>query len=266
MPSRVSPPSSLFVMCARYLITRPVHSRPQNRDMAPGLTLIEGLVAIVVIAITLSAITPPIFVATATRIQTRRSEQARAIAQGEIDRVRTLMERGVTNITELPGGTGADVAVGATLSPTNPKDIAAPVASVPASPMLSIKDCGSSIKRYPDTTPVAFNQLTPVDVTGDCTPEYAMQVFRLPAYRPDGETIPFSLTMGVRVYSYFPGQVYPPLDAAPSSLAMTTGRRDSGGKQRPLAVLYSQISRNDSSRSLGMMCRQTGGTNCQVNE
>jgi type II secretory pathway pseudopilin PulG len=244
------------------------HSGQKPQDMAAGLTLIEGLVAIVVIAITVSAITPPIFVATATRIQTRRSEQAREIAQGELDRVRTLMERGGATINDMPGATAADVDVGGALTATKPAEVVVPETTVPSSPMLSSQDCGGSIKRYPDTstTPVAFNRLTPVDITGDCTPEYAMQVFRLPGYIPIGGTAPLSFIMGVRVYSYFPGQVYPPLDAAPSSLAMTTGRRDAGGKQRPLAVLYSQVSRNDSSGSLGLICRQNGGADCQKNE
>lgn len=254
-------------------VTRPAASNPSG--MAPGLTLIEGLVAIIVIAITVSAITPPIFVATATRIQTRRSEQAREIAQGEVDRVRTMMERGGATANDMPTATAADIAVGGTLPASTPKTVAVPDATVLTTPMLSMKDCGTSIKRYPDTStaPVAVNKLVPVDVTGDCVPEYAMQVFRLPGSIPVGGTAPFSFMMGVRVYSYYPGQIYPPLDAEPSSLAMTTGRRDAGGKQRPLAVLYSQISRNDTSSSLGLICRQnpnpsSGGPakNCSENE
>lgn len=268
MSPRVPCPRNISVL-SRLLYPRSSDYRAdlQLPDSAPGLTLIEGLVAIVVIAITVSAITPPIFVATATRIQTRRSEQAREIAQGEIDRVRNLMERGGATINEMPIATSTDAAVGGTLSSTNPRDVAV-ASSVLTSPILAIKDCGTSVKRYPDTSasPIALDRMIPVDVSGDCVPEYAMQVFRSPGYIAPGETAPFSFMMGVRVYSYFPGQVYPPLDAQPSSLAMTTGRRDSGGKQRPLAVLYSQISRNDSSRSLGLICRQNGGTNCQNNE
>lgn len=222
---------------------------------APGFTLIESLVAIIVIAITVSAITPPIFVATATRIQTRRAEQARAIAQGEVDRVRSLMERGVTNINQLPGVAGGVVA--------SPQAFAAAQTTVPSSPMLSPVGC-TGATRYPQSTPVAANALTPVDIDGDCKAEYAMQVFRLPSPTPAGEVAPFSLMMGVRVYSYT-GQNYTSLSVEQSSLGLTTGRKDRGSVQRPLAVLYSQVSRNDSSRSLGQICRQSGGsdTSCQ---
>ncbi len=217
---------------------------------APGLTLIESLVAIIVIAITVAAITPPIFVATATRIQTRRAEQARAIAQGEVDRVRTLMERGVDNINQLPGVPAA--------APASPQALPAAQLSVLTTPMLSPIACPTGVDRYPAATPVASDRLTPVDINGDCQPDYAMQVFRLPSTIPTGETIPFSFTMGVRVYAY--RATYAALSVQQSSLGLTTGRRDSGPQQRPLAVLYSQISRNDSSRSLGQICRQAGGT------
>jgi type II secretory pathway pseudopilin PulG len=217
---------------------------------APGLTLIESLVAIIVIAITVAAITPPIFVATATRIQTRRAEQARAIAQGEVDRVRALMERGVTDINLLPGVPGT--------APASPQALPAAQLSVLTTPMLSPVACPTGIARYPAATPVASDRLTPVDVNGDCQPDYAMQVFRLPSAIPTGGTVPFSFTMGVRVYAY--RATYASLSVQQSSLGLTTGRRDSGPQQRPLAVLYSQISRNDSSRSLGQICRQAGGT------
>jgi prepilin-type N-terminal cleavage/methylation domain-containing protein len=227
---------------------------PRGNPAAPGFTLIESLVAIIVIAVTVSAITPPIFMAAATRVQSRRAEQARAIAQGEVDRVRSLMERGVTNINQLPGVPGGIVAT--------PQSFAAAQTSVPTSPMLSPVGC--SVTRYPAATPVAADVLTPVDIDGDCKAEYAMQVFRLPSPTPAGEAAPFSLMMGVRVYSYA-GQNYTALNVEQSSLGMTTGRRDRGAVQRPLAVLYSQISRNDSSRSLGQICRQSGGsdTSCQ---
>jgi type II secretory pathway pseudopilin PulG len=239
-----------------------------QRQAEPGLTLIEGLVAIVVIAVTVAAITPPIFVATATRIQTRRAEQARGIAQGEVDRVRALMERGVSSTDLLPGVTGAGVA--------NARAVAAPSTTVnTALPMLTLGatggNCGSTLVRYPATTPVAFDQLIRVDIDGDCTPEYTMQVFRLPSDTPPGASAPFSFTMGVRVYAYVPGQIYTSLSVEPSSLALTTGRRDRAGAtsgQRPLAVLTSLVSRNDSSRSLGQICRQSGGTTaeCQLRD
>ncbi|MCY7282913.1 MAG: type II secretion system GspH family protein [Cyanobacteria bacterium CAN_BIN43] len=78
-----------------------------SRRSDQGLTLIEGLVAIVVVSITLVSITPPIFWATGTRVQNRRAEQALQLAQGEIDRVRTLIDQGQTDPAILPPVAGA---------------------------------------------------------------------------------------------------------------------------------------------------------------
>jgi prepilin-type N-terminal cleavage/methylation domain-containing protein len=64
-----------------------------------GVTLIECLVAIMVIAVTVAAITPPIFVSVATRVQNQRAEQAQQLAQQEIDRVRLLVERNAYDAT-----------------------------------------------------------------------------------------------------------------------------------------------------------------------
>ena len=91
------------------LLSAVPRSRAAKSASEKGLTLIECLVAIVIISITVVAITPPIFVATASRIQSRRAEQANAIAQAEIDRIRTVVERGSKyTAEELPAsGDGA---------------------------------------------------------------------------------------------------------------------------------------------------------------
>jgi len=62
----------------------------EQRHSESGLTLMECVVAIAVVALAGALITPPLFLAAATRVQNRRSEQALQIAQGEIDRIRTL--------------------------------------------------------------------------------------------------------------------------------------------------------------------------------
>ncbi len=63
-------------------------------NSSSGLTLIECLVAIIIVSLTVLAITPPILLATGTRVQSRRAEQANHIAQSEVDRLRLLVERG----------------------------------------------------------------------------------------------------------------------------------------------------------------------------
>jgi prepilin-type N-terminal cleavage/methylation domain-containing protein len=55
----------------------------------PGFTIIESLVAIVVVAILLAAIAPAIVISTATRVQSRRVELATQATKTFIDGVRT---------------------------------------------------------------------------------------------------------------------------------------------------------------------------------
>ena len=73
-----------------------------------GLTLIECIVAIVIIAVVGVAITPPLFLATAARVQTNRAEQAVQISQGEVDKVRVLVEQGAYDSADLPGAGSAE--------------------------------------------------------------------------------------------------------------------------------------------------------------
>ncbi len=231
-----------------------------------GLTLIECLVAIVIVTLTILAITPPIMLATGTRIQSRRAEQANQIAQGEIDRIRFLVERGGYTLNELPDSTGnrnplTNVPV-ATVPPTGTPSASSPLQS-PARTCPGVADTA----RYPFRTPTLMprTNLVQVDVNGDCIPEYVMQVFRndgppLPGNPPPP---PLTFDVGVRVYPYFPGQPFPPLLQERASLIAGTSTRDrqAGNAQKPLAVLFSTMARNDQSRSLGQICNQQAARN-----
>ena len=149
-----SPPSFRLRLLSSIARSHPVKPKP-----AKGLTLIECLVAIVIISITVVAITPPIFVATASRIQSRRAEQANAIAQAEIDRIRTIVERGSSYTTaQLPasGGAGAATAIAA-------------ATGVNTGLIVSPGTTGCPLK-YPQPAAAAATQVIPVDVDGDCDP------------------------------------------------------------------------------------------------
>lgn len=230
--------SSPFLL--RLLLATP-RSHPPKPAPEKGLTLLECLVAIVIISITVVSITPPIFVATASRIQSRRAEQANAIAQAEIDRIRTIVERGSSYTTaQLPadGGTGAA------------KDIAA--ASGVAPLMLSPGSGAACSPKYPATAAPA-TQVIPVDVDGDCIPEFAMQVFRSNKCIPDSlksivpEVPPYSFTAGVRVYGYEVGNPMSKLSKERARLGLTTGRGGdnsaAGADRQPLQVLYTRVAR-----------------------
>lgn len=245
-PSRIS--FRLLLKLAQW--TR--NSQPEHHS-EQGLSLIECLVAIIIITLTVVAITPPIMLANATRVQARKAAQAGQIAQGEIDRIRTLVERRERKVNLLPADIG-DNDISKAPVPTG--------TGITAAPLLSPASCST----YPLATPVERDKLVRVDINGDCTPEYAMQVFRTTGYSPLGETdvtsgkaIPYAFIMGVRVYAYNPNVPFPTtLDTKQASLVQGTGPRDliSGGARRPLAVLYSPMARNDSSGSLGQLCVQ----------
>ena len=224
-------------------------SRSAKSASEKGLTLIECLVAIVIISITVVAITPPIFVATASRIQSRRAEQANAIAQAEIDRIRTIVERGSKyTANELPASGGTGVA----------KDIN-PATGVNTDLIASLGACNGKTK-YPEATatPTATaTQVIPVDVDGDCKPEFAMQVFRSNDCTPAslvGVTPPYAFTAGVRVYGYEVGNPMSKLSPVRARLGITAGRGGdnsaSGAERQPLQVLYTRVSRVGNEQAL----------------
>ena len=223
-----------------------------------GFTLIESLVAIVVISITLVAITPPIFWATGTRVQNRRAEQALALAQGEIDRVRAQVERGISVIPDsipkdeptnyLPKSAGA-TSVFTTYEGPKPTAAWNKMRSTnPSKNTAEVVTAGEA--RFPAT-----NEYIPVDTDGDGTADFLVQVFRDTGVcdktpTPCGETdVPRIFNMTVRVYSAMAkGSTLTKLDNTKASLTGTTGTKQA--KDRPLAVLSSQVARSVNSKAL----------------
>jgi prepilin-type N-terminal cleavage/methylation domain-containing protein len=220
-----------------------------RRSSNSGFTLIESLVAIMVISITLVAITPPIFWATGTRVQNRRAEQALAIAQGEIDRVKAILERGGdVNALDLPKSIGSSLKLSdkADLSPTakwrfmRSTNLQAPPGTnynTAEDPTLTGGD------NYPPAT-----QYIPVDTDGDGKADFLLQVFRNDGVcaPPRGIELcpggPQVFAMMVRVYAGIAAQsTVSPLAKDKGSLLGSTGTGTSGFK--PLAVLYSKVAR-----------------------
>ena len=192
--------------------------RIDNNYSEQGLTLIETLMAIVVIAIVITASTPPILLAVATRIQNRRAEQAMQIAQQEVERVRLIVDQGNYLNSRLPPASSIT-------DPDNINTVGAPTA--PCTP--------------------------PPDSYGSCTSTQAftednflVQVFRDPGVSqagvaPDGSAQVVAFRMGVRVYS--PAAELGSLGTRPASLQMTNAL---GEQTRfPLAVIYADLARGD---------------------
>lgn len=263
-------------------------SKSRSKSSVAGFTLIESLVAIIIISITVVAISPPIFWATGTRVQNRRAEQALSIAQATIDQVRARVERGGSTAIELPAiDTG--VAAGKRPNPIGPlpsaqwtsmqgitptcntvsqlKPAVAAVEAVGSTPATPAK---AAEQQYP-----GINQYLPVMTTTDCSkPDFLVQVFRNDGICDDGlacsasalpanERRPVAFSVGVRVYSALAKNGTTALLKEKASLTGTTGTGQAGA--RPLAVLYATVAKSDASASLNnyrALCK-AGGTACE---
>lgn len=206
------------------------------RASEQGLTLMESLIAVIMVSAVAVAITPPIFLSVATRVQNRRAEQALQLAHGQIDQVRVLVEQGLNanNIDQLPAL--ADGAV--SLDNIDP----------PGSEYSALQSTNFSCSDYdknPEQVPV--NEALPVDINGDCEVDFFVQTFRYKDVSgPIDPGIPIVFHMGVRVY--YRNAELQNAEKKQASLTLTTGE----GQQRthPLAVMSTALAQGDKDGSL----------------
>ncbi|WP_155968395.1 type II secretion system protein [Kamptonema formosum] len=226
-----------------------------------GLTLIECLMGILVITLVIAAITPPLLVAFATRVRNFRVENAMKAAQGEIDRVRLVIDTGdYTNLTQnIPpcvNATCADTTANYNLDNVPPP---APNANLLTCPLVN-------------TTGTLSTNWCYVDLNGNNQWDWgdlAVQTFRTPTPQPVLDNTgqrPLAFVMGVRVYTQAaltatPSLInlaQPPIKAA--SLGLTSGKSVS----HPIVVRYETIVRSDLDISKYNYCvlswRLSGGT------
>ncbi|MEM9214546.1 MAG: type II secretion system protein [Cyanobacteria bacterium P01_F01_bin.150] len=203
-----------------------------------GLSLIEALVAIVVIAITGAMMLPPMFLTAATRVQNRRAEQALQVAQSEIDRVRTLVEQDQHNkALNLPFAISGGL-----------EDVAPPKTDDVNTPMKSVK---SSCNQYEGKPLADALTLVPVDMDADCTADFYMQVFRTEDPSEAGVAQPDKFQIGVRVFAASVKANLGNLtdeDVQEASLKYTTGQGNQS--RRPLAVLFTSVNQGDADNSI----------------
>ncbi|NER00415.1 MAG: type II secretion system protein [Cyanothece sp. SIO2G6] len=209
-------------------------------DEEAGLTLLECVVAIAVIALTGAMIGPPLVMAAATRVQTRRAEQALQLAQGEVDRVRAMVVRGQGNVNLLP-----DISTEANLEGQG-----APTTT--SGQLRTTNETCPDIDRYDATDAShvpALIQALPVDVDGDCDAEFLVQSFRYPLEFEDDDTvIAQDFQMMVRVYSARASNHFDNLEVEEASLGFTSGEGDYWKK--PLAVLTTRVNQSDTDVAL----------------
>lgn len=231
------------------------------RSAEQGLTIMECLVAVILIGITVAMVTPPLLIATATRVQNRRAEQAVQLAQDELDRINTLVQQGAHESRRLPAAT--------TAAGGNLQDVATPsrlFSELRTSRQVGVACPGGSpfsgSPRYTNKQLPATEAL-PVDVDGDCTPDFFMQVFRTAGVTTTTELResaanqrPAIFEVGVRVYSY-------PLasknisngklekEVAPLLLTNSQGKQAT----RPLVAVYKRIAWSEQS---DVLCESLG--------
>ena len=202
---------------------------PNRNKHNQGLTLLESLVAIVVIAVSMAATAPLIVLAVGTRVQNQRSDQAMQLAQAEIDRLRLIVERGDRD------------------------SIGAVNALVPAAPntVVSVPDFEVGVPAPESVSTVLYtsdyNYANPVDVDNDGVTDFAVQLFR---NTTSTTTTGVALDFGVRVYRATAIENYTAAQLATDSanLGLTAGEGNSG--RAPLAVVYTTAFKSNAESSL----------------
>jgi prepilin-type N-terminal cleavage/methylation domain-containing protein len=197
----------------------------QSSTRQTGLTLLECLVAIAVIAASISVITPAVVLAVATRVQNQRADQAFQLAQAEVDRIKLIVERGGSYTLNIP------------TAPANISTAAQFPAGVNAPEILNAT-----------TFSTTYNAARPVDVNDDGVDDFGVQIFRTV-----GSTVgtrPVAFDLGVRVYraDVIDNKPATALTTTQAALTFTSGEGQSGS--RPLAVIYTNIVKSDADRSL----------------
>ncbi|NEP19267.1 MAG: hypothetical protein F6J97_20620 [Leptolyngbya sp. SIO4C1] len=181
--------------------------------------------AIAVIAITTAVIAPVMLVSVATRVQSQRAEQALQVAQGEIDRVRLVVERNATY---------GDPELG--------------IASVPSTTTTELTQVS-----FPTAVQASYDLAQPrvskgIDIDSDGTNDFAVQTFRMEG-EPDTAGRPVSFDLGVRVYPYAAVESGRANTIEPVRIGLSSSNVNDN-IEGPLVVLYTKITKSDESNSL----------------
>ena len=193
---------------------------PKNEQ---GLTLLECLVAIALMGLTAGIIAPVMVFSVATRVQSQRAEQALQLAQGEIEKIRLMVDRGGDYSSEL---SAYPITTATSIADTNPPD----------SSRASLDSTTTNVAKY-------------INIDSDSDNEFAVQVFRSEGIQPAGSTVPIAFEVGVRVYEDSAVQDNSAnLQRDSASLNFTSGEGDR--TTRPLAVIYADIFQGDRADAL----------------
>lgn len=215
-----------------------VRALPAQNHSEAGLTLVECIMAIVVVGVVGAVIAPMMAISVATRVQSQRAEQSLALAQSEIDRVRIMFEQG-----DLPNDANTEVGQ-ITLEEQSDDDFSTDywpvVGTVDGDRAASV--LGPTGLNDTATTLRAVVIINDPDVPDDEEePDFIVQ-----SYLVEKDDVEETYEMGVRVYDY--DAVANANGALPTNealLGITEGGRatDNQGDRsvRPKAVLYTNL-------------------------
>lgn len=232
--------------------------RTPTQTSPAGLTLLECLVAMVVITIVVGLIATPILITVGSRVQNRRADQAAQLAQNYIERARVVMNgvdtgsAGWTSHLVPPSGIPYSANPNPDPSSVGYAKINLVTVGVPKT-ASGVCDPNQATTTATDFCDDAF-QLQKIDLDNDGTIDLYAQVFRANDIQTDDGLI-VGFEMGVRIY---------PTDAVDSSgsiLAASslgtekatlnlTQKRRIDSKVQPLVTFYSSLYKGDNSETL----------------
>ncbi|MGI2906113.1 hormogonium polysaccharide secretion pseudopilin HpsB [Tolypothrix sp. VBCCA 56010] len=212
-----------------------------SKSRQKGFTIIESLVAIVVVSVLLAAIAPVIVLSVATRVQARRVEFATQAAKSYIDGVRTKQIE--------PPSAPSDSLLKDFPAPTNPGSLNCAANSY----------CTTTGTTSTGTPPSPTN-LYCIDLDGDntcknsSTTDMVVQVFR-------NKTSATGYALGVRVYranAFKSGITFKASRDSVKQQQTFTGGTGLGNQQAPLVEMSTDIT--DTVPSYGDLCNRLQGS------
>ncbi|MEH1944566.1 MAG: hormogonium polysaccharide secretion pseudopilin HpsB [Nostoc sp.] len=215
-----------------------------------GFTIIESLVAMLVVAILLAAIAPTIVIATATRVQSRRVELATQAVRTFIDGVKTgVVTTPATTITLTQSAAATPRSLGDNLLNTDSASMPVPTASTSLYCITKDTNNNLTISNPNCTSNLFYIQAVKIIVTGS-TPTDTTTGLPKDGYR-----------LGIRVYRSDIDFTNAKASNGSDKKTQRTFTGTLGDRQSPLVEMTTEIaSRNTSFNALCQRLAITGST------
>lgn len=241
--------TQLSISMMRKLGRRWSHKKELQPCSAAGFTLVECIMAIVVVGLTGAVVAPFMVISVATRVQNQRAEQAIELAQSEIDRVRIEFEQNGAEEDFVP--TRYQNAVIAEGDITCATDEYCPA-----------KFRGPTDIDTDDTVidPDGDGEKE-VDVNGDDTFDFFIQGFLVQRQDNAGNDIPNAYELGVRVYDIRASENFPAGGLATDEALVGVTSSEGERVAKPLSAVYASVGIAEGSGSLCNWIEYTNDVN-----